>query len=117
MSTWKRWSAKHEALKKRIHNTRIPLGPWGKLGMGLVYFSVPIILGCGLMLRIMDVSDANFEERMASTDPAQVSAQAKAIKFNKTAEIVPAALAQADALRAQLQAELAALDTPDSTER
>lgn len=45
----KELNAKHERLKKRIHSFRIPLSPSGRRFMGLVYFSIPVILGYNIM--------------------------------------------------------------------
>lgn len=36
---------KHAALKRRIHGTRIPLGPRGRAVMTCVYIGTPIVLG------------------------------------------------------------------------
>lgn len=38
-------SDKHERLKKRIHNFRMPLGPFGRFVMSIIYFTVPILGG------------------------------------------------------------------------
>ena len=40
---------RHGELKRRIHATRIPLGPKGQVVMGLVYFSIPCIGGYFIM--------------------------------------------------------------------
>ena len=40
---------KHERLKKRIHNFRIPLSKNGQRVMFVVYFSIPIIVGYNVM--------------------------------------------------------------------
>jgi len=41
---------KHQRLKKYIHTAwRVPLPRWGQIGMGFVYFTVPIVAGYGVM--------------------------------------------------------------------
>jgi len=35
----------HQSLKERIHKTRIPLSLRGQKFMGLVYFTIPLIIG------------------------------------------------------------------------
>ena len=40
---------KHERLKKRIHNFRIPLSKNGQRVMFVVYFSIPIVVGYNVM--------------------------------------------------------------------
>jgi hypothetical protein len=42
-------SARHNALKERIHAFRIPLSPAGQKFMGFVYFTIPIIGGYYVM--------------------------------------------------------------------
>ena len=46
---WKTFSEKHERLKKRIHNYRLPLSPMGLRAMKVVYFTTPIIAGYWFM--------------------------------------------------------------------
>jgi hypothetical protein len=36
----------HRRLKQRVHNTRIPLGPKGRLAMGVFYLVGPVVAGC-----------------------------------------------------------------------
>ena len=42
-------SARHNALKERIHAFRIPLSPAGQKFMGFVYFTIPVIGGYYIM--------------------------------------------------------------------
>ena len=42
MSSWKQ---KHEHLKERIHNFRIPLSPKGRFVMGCIYCGTPLVAG------------------------------------------------------------------------
>jgi hypothetical protein len=42
-------SARHTALKERIHAFRIPLPPWGQKIMGFVYFTIPVVGGYYIM--------------------------------------------------------------------
>lgn len=48
-STFGIFSEKHESLKKRIHNFRIPLSPAGQRIMSVIYFSIPVIAGYYIM--------------------------------------------------------------------
>ena len=50
---------RHEELKKRIHNFRIPLSPTGQRIMSLVYLSLPIIGGYLIMQQVQRQSEAN----------------------------------------------------------
>ena len=45
------------SLKERIHNFRIPLGPGGRAVAGIIYFSVPLVIG----LQIMDWANEKAE--------------------------------------------------------
>ena len=42
-------SKNHEALKKRIHNFRIPLSPFYLKVAQVVYFTIPIVIGYQIM--------------------------------------------------------------------
>jgi hypothetical protein len=42
-------SERHERLKERIHNTRIPLSPAGQRIMKVVYFLIPVVGGYYVM--------------------------------------------------------------------
>ncbi|KAG5178356.1 hypothetical protein JKP88DRAFT_225304 [Tribonema minus] len=52
---------RHEALKKRIHNFRIPLSPRGQLAMQVVYFTVPFVGGMAIMQWARSKADKNLE--------------------------------------------------------
>ena len=45
MDAVRRLLASHARLKKRIHETRIPLPKWGQRVMGFVYFCIPLAVG------------------------------------------------------------------------
>ena len=68
MNYLKRFAAAHERLKKKIHGTRIPLGPAGRFGMGCVYVSTPIIIGYFIMEYCADVAQKNHELTIAKVD-------------------------------------------------
>ena len=42
-------SARHEALKKRIHNFRLPLSPFYQKVATVVYISIPVVAGYFIM--------------------------------------------------------------------
>ena len=42
-------SKNHEALKKRIHNFRLPLSPFYLKVAQMVYFTIPIVIGYQIM--------------------------------------------------------------------
>lgn len=50
---------KHERLKKKIHNFRIPLSKNGQRVMFVVYFSIPIIAGYHIMQWAIGKSEEN----------------------------------------------------------
>lgn len=50
---------KHERLKERIHNFRIPLSPAGQKIMGFVYFCIPVIGGYYIMQAAIEQSHQN----------------------------------------------------------
>ena len=52
-------SARHEALKERIHAFRIPLSPAGQRVMGLVYFCIPVVAGYYIMQSAISQSHKN----------------------------------------------------------
>ncbi|ETW03345.1 hypothetical protein H310_04836 [Aphanomyces invadans] len=52
----------HERLKKRIHSTRIPLGPKGKAVMTVVYFTTPIICGYFVMQWAQSKAEVNLKD-------------------------------------------------------
>jgi hypothetical protein len=55
-------SARHEALKKRIHSFKIPLSkPWINV-MKVVYFSIPIIAGVIIMDKANKQAVENLEQ-------------------------------------------------------
>ena len=62
-------SARHERLKKRIHSFRIPLGPFGQRVMGVVYFSIPLILGYYIMEATTNQSKKNNNLDSLKRDP------------------------------------------------
>mmetsp|Transcript_9394 Transcript_9394/g.32024 ORF Transcript_9394/g.32024 Transcript_9394/m.32024 type:complete len:106 (+) Transcript_9394:170-487(+) len=50
---------RHEALKKRIHNVRIPLSPGMRRVAMLFYFTAPIVGGYYIMQASNSIRDAN----------------------------------------------------------
>ena len=58
-TSFKRLSERHEALKERIHNFRLPLSPMGVRIMKVIYFTVPIIGGWYIMQAAIGYSDRN----------------------------------------------------------
>jgi hypothetical protein len=61
MDYLKRLLAEHEKLKKRIHAFRIPLSPRGQKIMGLIYFSIPVIMGYFIMQFTNEMSLKNLK--------------------------------------------------------
>ncbi|TDH66731.1 hypothetical protein CCR75_003370 [Bremia lactucae] len=61
MEFMRKLGERHEALKKRIHGTRIPLSKNKKRFMGLVYFTTPIIGGYYVMKWAESCADKNFQ--------------------------------------------------------
>ncbi len=56
---FKKFSERHEALKERIHNFRMPLSPMGVRIMKVVYFTIPIVGGYYIMQVAIGYSDRN----------------------------------------------------------
>ena len=56
---FKSFSERHEALKERIHNFRMPLSPMGVRIMKVVYFAIPIVGGWYIMQAANSYSDRN----------------------------------------------------------
>jgi hypothetical protein len=59
MELLKELSARHEALKKRIHSFRWVLSPRGLAVARVVYFSTPIVIGYALMQWTVAQREAN----------------------------------------------------------
>ena len=59
MDFLRKLSARHEALKERIHNFRMPLSPAGIRFMKLVYFTIPIVGGWYIMQSAIGYSERN----------------------------------------------------------
>ncbi|RHY91356.1 hypothetical protein DYB37_003629 [Aphanomyces astaci] len=57
----------HERLKKRIHSTRIPLGPKGKAVMTAVYFTTPIVCGYFVMQWAQSKAEVNLKDVTLTT--------------------------------------------------
>lgn len=66
-------SARHEALKKRIHALRFPLTARGLWAARFVYFTTPLLLGYALMEWTLSRRDAN----LGSKNEKLLAAQAK----------------------------------------
>ena len=60
-------SSPFERLKKKIHETKYPLGPVGRNIMGVVYFSVPIIFAISIFEPIQQLARRNWFETFLSS--------------------------------------------------
>ncbi|RLN72032.1 hypothetical protein BBJ28_00010548 [Nothophytophthora sp. Chile5] len=58
-------SERHEALKKKIHSTRIPLSKNGQRTMGVVYFVTPLVAGYYIMKWTERRAEANFQREVS----------------------------------------------------
>ncbi|KAF0682958.1 Aste57867_24971 [Aphanomyces stellatus] len=70
----------HERLKKRIHSTRIPLGPKGKAVMTVVYFTTPIIIGSYIMQWATSKADDNLKDVTSGGRASPVTYQNDSLK-------------------------------------
>ncbi|KAG7398884.1 hypothetical protein PHYBOEH_010208 [Phytophthora boehmeriae] len=61
MEFLRRLGARHEALKQKIHSTKIPLSKNGQRVMGVVYFTTPVIGGYYVMKWAERRADMNFQ--------------------------------------------------------
>lgn len=59
MDFFRQLSARHQALKERIHNFRMPLSPMGIRLMKVVYFTIPIVGGYYIMQTAIGYSERN----------------------------------------------------------
>ncbi|KAF4039746.1 hypothetical protein GN244_ATG08135 [Phytophthora infestans] len=86
MEFLRRLGERHEALKKKIHATRIPLSKNGQRVMGLVYFTTPIIGGYYVMKWAERRADVNFQReepeirRAAGSNARYVAQQNQQLK-------------------------------------
>ena len=53
---------RHERIKSRIHNFKMPLSPRGQMVMTLVYFTIPVVGGLYLMQLANDQARVNLRE-------------------------------------------------------
>ncbi len=53
---------RHEELKHRVHNFRIPLAPRGQKLMAVVYFTIPVIVGYFIMQFTSSVSEQRIND-------------------------------------------------------
>ena len=109
---------RHGELKRRIHATRVPLGPRGQVVMGLVYFSLPVIGG----YFVMDWATSRADRKWGAADghwfgrsrageatrhtlPAAVVKRRPSLRAGtvKRAEMESAATAQIDFLRSETE--------------
>lgn len=65
------FSARHQRLKERIHNFRMPLSLPGRIAMNVVYFSVPIIGGHYLMKWAQERAQVNLTEAGVLPEPGE----------------------------------------------
>ena len=78
METLREIGRRHEALKKRIHNFRMPLSPRQRIVVGCFYFFTPIVGGYYVMQRAISHTDENLgpqgeklrERVLPAQDPA-----------------------------------------------
>lgn len=49
METFREFQRRHDALKRKIHSFKIPLGPFGLAVMKVVYFVAPLVIGLSIM--------------------------------------------------------------------
>ncbi|KAH7484275.1 hypothetical protein PRIC1_003575 [Phytophthora ramorum] len=86
MEFLRRLGERHEALKQKIHRTRIPLSRNGQRVMGVVYFATPIIGGYFVMKWAERRANANFQReetqirRAAGSSAKHVAQQNQQLK-------------------------------------
>mmetsp|Transcript_18912 Transcript_18912/g.46440 ORF Transcript_18912/g.46440 Transcript_18912/m.46440 type:complete len:90 (+) Transcript_18912:303-572(+) len=68
---------RHEALKKKIHNTRIPLGPRGRAMMSLVYLTSPVIFGYYLMQYTNQYAENHSRKRIEAIRDESIQRQGR----------------------------------------
>eukprot|EP00520_Triparma_pacifica_P008279 CAMPEP_0118662366 /NCGR_PEP_ID=MMETSP0785-20121206/16793_1 /TAXON_ID=91992 /ORGANISM="Bolidomonas pacifica, Strain CCMP 1866" /LENGTH=72 /DNA_ID=CAMNT_0006555905 /DNA_START=96 /DNA_END=311 /DNA_ORIENTATION=- len=62
------FQAAHRRFVKKVHNTRIPLPPWGVTVMKFVYFSIPCFLGYQSYLYSQSQSNLKWAARKADLE-------------------------------------------------
>ncbi|CAM9295151.1 unnamed protein product [Hapterophycus canaliculatus] len=65
------FSARHQRLKERIHNFRMPLSLPGRIAMNVIYFSVPVIGGHYLMKWAQERAQVNLTEAGVLPEPGE----------------------------------------------
>lgn len=83
----------HQKLKHKIHSTRIPLGPAGRIGMGVFYLVSPVVAGYYIMQWTNKISERNLgvyrdgshETRSEQPKIAQSAAVKQYVEFQKEA--------------------------------
>ncbi|CEG45160.1 uncharacterized protein PHALS_01477 [Plasmopara halstedii] len=86
MEFFRRLGERHEALKLKIHSTRIPLSKNGQRIMGVVYFTTPIVGGYYIMKWAEGRANANFQReeieirRAAGNNARNVAQQNQQLK-------------------------------------
>ena len=64
METLRAFTKRHEALKQKIHNFRIPLSKRGQIIMGCVYFSAPLLAGYFLLNAVNERNQKLFDAQV-----------------------------------------------------
>lgn len=78
----------HQALKERIHATRIPLGTKGRIGMGLFYLISPVVAGYYIMQWTNRISERNLGVYTGQTGQAHPPASPKLQQSEKVKQYV-----------------------------
>lgn len=76
------FSARHERLKERIHNFRMPLSRPGRIAMNVVYFAIPVIGGHYLMQWAQGRAQVNLTEAGVLPGPGETPAKSKTHEQN-----------------------------------
>ena len=77
------FSAKHQRLKERIHNFRLPLSRRGRIAMNVVYFAIPVIGGHYLMEWAQGRAQVNLTEAGVLPEPGESRGKSRTELQNK----------------------------------
>lgn len=59
------FNAAHNRLKHHVHTAyRYPLPPWGRVVMGFVYFSIPVVVGYAVSSWVVSRAESTVDERL-----------------------------------------------------
>ena len=76
------FNAAHNQLKHHVHTAyRYPLPPWGRAVMGLVYFSIPVVVGYAVSSWVVSRAESTVDERLNGDGKLKLSVTGIAVGY------------------------------------